>query len=157
MEDELGIYVEEWGLAFESSGYPRIAGRILGLLLVCDPPYRSSDELVAELKVSKGSVSTMTRMLRSAGMLQPVAVPGSRATYFGIAHDGFERRFELVIENVSKHRALADRGLEILSHESPDRTKRLRQLRAINALFEREMPKLLQSWREERDSVKSEP
>ena len=62
MDTKTAGFIERMGLAFESDGLPRIAGRIFGLLLLSED-CRSLDELAAELKVSKGSVSTNARLL----------------------------------------------------------------------------------------------
>ena len=59
-------FIERMGLALESDGLPRIAGRIFGLLLVSEDA-RSLDDLAAELRVSKGSVSTNARLLEQRG------------------------------------------------------------------------------------------
>ena len=56
------------GVALESDGLPRIAGRIFGLLLVSEDA-RSLDDLAAELRVSKGSVSTNARLLEQRGLV----------------------------------------------------------------------------------------
>ena len=42
-------FVEEVGLLFEHAGLPRMAGRILGWLLICDPPHQSPGELAEVL------------------------------------------------------------------------------------------------------------
>ena len=52
MDRATAHFIETMGLALESDGLPRIAGRIFGLLLVSEDP-RSLDDLAAELKVSK--------------------------------------------------------------------------------------------------------
>lgn len=148
--ESLMAFVEEVALFFEQAGMPRIAGRILGYLLVCEPPYRSAAELADELGVSRGSVSTMSRMLREAGLVAPAPLPGERATYLQISDDGFERVFERQIHQVAAFTALADRGLALLSDEPPERSRRLRSMRAIYAFYEREMPALLERWRQER-------
>lgn len=148
--ESLIAFVEEVALFFEQAGLPRIAGRILGYLLVCEPPYRSAAELADELGVSRGSVSTMSRMLRDAGLVAPAPRPGERATYLQISDDGFERVFERQIQQVAAFSALADRGLELLSDEPRERSRRLRSMRAIYAFYEREMPALLERWRKER-------
>lgn len=77
--------MEDVALHFEESGLPRIAGRILGLLLVCDPPHRSAQELADQLGASKASISTMTRLLLSGVILEKVGLPGERATYYRTA------------------------------------------------------------------------
>src|SRR5512142_2974957 len=75
-------FVEDVGLFFEQMGYPRMAGRILGWLLICDPPQQSSEQLAQVLLASKGSLSTMTRLLIQIGLIERVALPGERRDYF---------------------------------------------------------------------------
>ena len=41
--------VEEFGIAFEQTRFPRMAGRIVGWLLISDPPYQSAEQLVDAL------------------------------------------------------------------------------------------------------------
>ncbi len=146
----LAAFVEEVALFFDQAGMPRIAGRILGYLLVCHPPYRSATQLSEELGASKGSVSTMVRMLRNTGLVEPAPVPGERATYLRIRDDGFEGVFEQQIRHVSAFGALASKGLRLLGDADPERTRRLRTLAAIYGFYEVEMPRLLERWREER-------
>jgi len=149
LAEPLAAFVEEVALFFESGGMPRIAGRIVGYLLVCDPPHRSVTELAQELDVSKGSVSTMTRMLRNTGLLEQAPVPGERARYMRLRDDGFEAVFEHQLRQVSAFAELASKGLTLLESDAHDRSLRLRTLAALYGFYEREMPRLLQRWREE--------
>jgi DNA-binding MarR family transcriptional regulator len=154
-DDPLAAYVEEVALFFEQSGLPRIAGRVLGLLLVCDPRVRSAAELADELGVSKGSISTMTRLLVRSGLIEKVGIPGERTTYFRLRDDGFESLFAFKLQALVSFRPLADRGLQLLGEVDPsaDRSHRLRVIRALYAFFEREMPVMLDKWRDERETL----
>lgn len=67
MDTATAHFVESMGLTLESDGLPRIAGRIFGWLLVSEEA-QSLDDLAAELRVSKGSVSTNTRLLEQRGV-----------------------------------------------------------------------------------------
>ena len=71
MDPQTVNFIERMGVALDSDGLPRIAGRIFGLLLVSEDP-RSLDDLAAELRVSKGSVSTNARLLEQRGLLERV-------------------------------------------------------------------------------------
>ncbi len=152
-EPDLDPYIESVALFFETSGLPRIAGRILGLLLVCDPPHRSSAELADAIGASRGSISTMTRMLHDSGLIERVAVPQERATYYRIDPTGFERRFEILMRTIVGFRPLADRGLDLLADASPERTRRLREIRALYVFLERSLPAMIDAWRAQRDAL----
>ncbi|MEX1256417.1 MAG: MarR family transcriptional regulator [Gemmatimonadota bacterium] len=149
----LAAFVEEVALFLEPGGMPRIAGRIVGYLLVCDPPHRSAAQLAEELSVSRGSVSTMVRMLRTTGLLEPAPVPGERAIHLRLSDDGFEAVFEHQIRQVSAFGELASKGLTVLRGAPSERTRRLRLLAALYGFYEREMPGLLERWRTERARI----
>lgn len=149
-------YVEDVALFFEEGGLPRIAGRILGLLLICAPPHRSPAELATEVEASKASVSTMTRMLLGAGLIERVGIPGERATYYQLADDGFERRFETLMRTLTGFRPLAERGLRVLADAPPQQRKRLANMAALYAFLEEEIPDLIARWRVKRESLQDE-
>jgi DNA-binding transcriptional regulator GbsR (MarR family) len=88
MDSRTAQFVERMGLALEADGLPRIAGRIFGLLLVSEDA-RSLDELAAELRVSKASVSTNARLLEHRGVLEQVSRPADRRDYYRIPRDLF--------------------------------------------------------------------
>jgi len=143
-------FIEDVALFFEGAGLPRIAGRILGLLIVCEPPHRTPAQLTRELGVSKASVSQMTRFLVQVGLLERFAIRGERASYFRIRDDGFEALMAQEIATLTAFGPIAERGLDMLG--SGQRADRLRKLRAFFRFFEEAMPELLERWRRERDA-----
>lgn len=157
MTDDLSRYVEDTALLFESLGIPRMAGRILGLLLVCDPPHRTSTELVRELSASKASISEMTRMLVTFGLLERFARPGERSNYFRVRDDGFEMLFEQEMKTIAAFGNLAEQGLAVIG-DNRERGQRLRALRAFYRFWEEALPDLAARWRDERDArIAAEP
>ena len=76
--------IHQIALVFEQGGLPPIAGRVVGRLLLCDPPHQSSTQLADYLHASRGSISTTTRMLMAARVLERVRFPRDRAAYFRI-------------------------------------------------------------------------
>jgi DNA-binding transcriptional regulator GbsR (MarR family) len=75
-------YVEEFGLFWEQMGLPRMTGRILGWLLICDPPEQTMTDLTEVLQASKSSISTGTRMLIQFGFIERISLPGERKDYY---------------------------------------------------------------------------
>ena len=76
---EKKLLIEELGIIFKEVGLPRMAGRILGWLLICNPPYQSAAELSAVVGGSKGSISSMTRLLIQGGLMERMGILESRA------------------------------------------------------------------------------
>lgn len=123
-----------------------MAGRILGWLLICDPPQQSLDELVKTLGASKGSISTMTRLLMKLGLIEKASVPGERRAYFRVAPDAWYMLSKEHLERISAFRELTEKGLALLEGEDPGLKKRLMEARDLHIFFERELPALMDRW-----------
>ena len=138
-------FVDQLALVFESSGLPPIAGRIIGRLLICDPPHQSSTELADYLNASRGSISTATRMLITSGMLEKVRHRGDRASYFRIREGCWTEMIHLEVMRIRRLRQIAEQGLALFA-DDPERSRRLKDFRDFNAFFEAEFPVLVQAW-----------
>ena len=57
-------FAEEVGLFFERSGMTRMAGRILGWLLVCDPPHQTLNDLAEALGRYASGVGPRANIMR---------------------------------------------------------------------------------------------
>ncbi|WP_425098146.1 GbsR/MarR family transcriptional regulator [Tropicibacter sp. S64] len=77
-------FIEKVGLIVQNDKLPRIAGRVLGLLIHDGGPV-SFGALAEELQVSRGSVSTATRALEERGLIRRVGVPGERQDFFQLS------------------------------------------------------------------------
>jgi len=147
-EGEERRFVEQVSRMFERSGIAPVTGRILGRLLVCDPPHQSSHELADTLHVSAGAVSVATRMLEQIGIVERVRFPRDRAVYYRIRPDAWDAVWKREIEESRTMRLLADRGLEVLQ-DAPDHVRaRMQSFRDLYALLEEEMPRIQQRWKE---------
>jgi DNA-binding transcriptional regulator GbsR (MarR family) len=96
-------FVEQLGLIYQTEGMPRIAGRIIGLMLLDARPY-SFDELAKALKISRGSVSTNTRALEAWGVLNRVSMPGERQDYFKLSKRPYSQMLERQLEKTRRLR-----------------------------------------------------
>lgn len=143
-------FVEEVGIVFEQTGLPRMAGRILGWLIISDPPHQSTDQLTQALMASRGSISTMTRLLIQIGLIERLSLPGVRHDYFRLRSDASHCMIRRGLEDEIKMvRQLAERGLELLADKTPVTRKWLEEMRDVYAFLEREFPALLERWEEE--------
>lgn len=102
-------FIEEMGLLFEAERFPRIAGRLLGCLLVADES-RSLDEIAAVLDVTKASVSTNARMLEARGFLERVSHPGDRRDHYRVVADLPQRTLEARVARMRRVRDVLARG-----------------------------------------------
>jgi len=142
-------FIEDVGLLFEQGGHPRMAGRILGCLLISDQPYLSTTELAEILQASKGSLSTMTRFLLQMGLIERVGLPGQRRDYFRIKPGAWTQLVRQTTYELSALRQLAERGLELMEGQDSELKQRLKEARDLFSYLEREYPLLIEHWEKE--------
>ncbi len=143
-------FVEDVGLFFEEMGFPRMAGRILGWLLICDPPEQSAGQLAEVLQASKGSLSTMTRLLIQIGLVERVGLPGQRRDYFRIKPGAWPQLIRTQMQVMTSLHLMVERGLLLLAGKDPSVRQRLLEAHDLYAFLERELPLLFQRWEQER-------
>ena len=146
-------FVEEVGIVSEQTGLPRMAGRILGWLLISEPPHQSTTQLAEALMASKASISTATRLLIQIGLIERLSIPGVRHDYFRIRSDAWQHMIKRGLEDeIKMFRQLAERGLEVLSEKAlltRSNQKWLEEMRNVYSFLEREFPLLLERLEQE--------
>lgn len=146
MEPNQQQYVEETGLFFESIGLSQTIGRIMGWLLVCEPPHQTLDEICGALEMAKSTISTTIRTMQQFGMVERVSVRGDRKHYYRVRDSFWVDSFERSLVQFQGFREMAEKGLDLL-HESDDKQReRLQKMLDIYTFLEREFPKMLAAW-----------
>ncbi len=110
-------FIESMGLVFQADGLPRIAGRILGLLTLRTEE-QSLQELADALEVSRGSISTNTRLLEQFGMVERVAKSGDRQGFYRLAPDAFSNVLRGAIQRMTKARQVIRKASERIPRQS---------------------------------------
>jgi DNA-binding transcriptional regulator GbsR (MarR family) len=150
--DEQLLVIEDFGLVFEAHGMPRMAGRILGRLLMCDPPHQSMNQLAETLGASKGSVSTMTRLLIDKGMVERLCFPGDRHDYFRIRSGTTSDMFREQMRHAKAELDLFERAMLVADDRSDEGLRRLRDAHDFFEFIQQEIPALLERWEMNRES-----
>jgi len=140
-------FIERFGMLFEQGGLAPMAGRILGWLLICDPPNQSMSDLTEVLRASKGSISTSLNTLTGVGWVEKLRLPGERRAYYRIPEGIWTHLLELRLKFFSIIRQLAEDGLRLIEHRPKSSKVRLTEMFEVFSFFEREIPALLQQWK----------
>jgi predicted transcriptional regulator len=148
-ETALRHFVEEMGLQFEYGGIPRMAGRIFGHLLVCDPPEQSAEQLARSIQASRASVSTMTRLLIQIGLVERQAFPGKRHDLFRIHPEAFRTQIMERVRLLTLFRQLLERGLLALDGKPARSVRMLEDMYRMYSWMEREIPRLFERYQKE--------
>ena len=143
-------FIEDAGICYEEMGLPRMAGRIFGWLLVCEPPHQCADELANVVGASKGSISSMTRLLAQFGLIERMGLPGRRGIYYRVKPGAWSEHAKARLSHLSSVRELAERGLDLLASKDRESRQRLKELRDFHAFLEKEIPVLLERYDRER-------
>jgi len=137
-------FIEDISLYFEQMGMPRMAGRVLGVLLISDPPQQSIDDLSEVLQSSKSSISTTTRLLTEMGLIERVASPVPRRSYFRFTPGGWVTFMRMRLRLMASLHQIAERGLDLLQDEEPELRERLQEAHDMFSLIEDQLPALLE-------------
>lgn len=151
MDEYRREYLEEFGLLFGQFGLSRMFGRVLGGLMISDPPERTAEELAEALGASRGSISQATRSLIQMGLVQRRSRPGERRDYFRIKPGAWHEIMRREMEALRNFREMAERGLELLDSEDPGSRRSLEEMRDFYTYWEREMPAVLERWESEEE------
>jgi len=84
LEETRSAFIEKIGLKAQADGLPRIAGRVLGLL-IWDGTAVSFASLADQLMVSRGSISSATRILLERRLIKRIAKAGERQDFFQLS------------------------------------------------------------------------
>ncbi|MGH2586702.1 MAG: GbsR/MarR family transcriptional regulator [Dehalococcoidia bacterium] len=139
-------FIEAVGLFFEDAGVPRIGGRLLGLLLLAERPL-SLDEVARTLGVSRASVSTNSRLLIYAGMIERVGLPGDRRDYYQFRARGWEGSIEGDIKGTHAFLRIATEALTTLDPANAVARARLHEAVEFYSFVAEELTAMLERWR----------
>lgn len=127
-------------------GLPLVGGRIFAYLLVCEPAEQTAGQIAAAVSASLGTVSSMTRLLLSARLIQRVTRRGERAAVYLIAPDAMSSITRATLEGARFAREMTERGLALMADRPPPARARLQDLRDVYLIFENSIPAVLESW-----------
>lgn len=153
-EQQITTFVEQVGIQLEELGLPRMAGRVLGWLLVCWPPHQRASDIQLAVGGSKAAISTSLQMLVRFELVERIGIPGERSAFHQIRAASWTEQLERKVLRISAMRLLAERGLAVLDGATSERRRRLEEIREMYLFFEAEWPALLERYRRSRDATR---
>ena len=134
----------------ERMGLYRMAGRVIGWLIIADPPEQSAGELAEALQASKASISGAMKFLLPTGIIERLSRPGERRDLYRIPTGVWARLTRGQSTHYAEMSQLAKRGMELFADEPPERTERLQELHDLFEFLNAEFPVLLERWERQR-------
>jgi hypothetical protein len=139
--------VEEIGVAFDKTHLPPMIGRVLGFLILADPPYQTFYAIQEFLGASKSSISHALNMMMTKGIVEYVTFPGDRKRYFKINVENWLEQAKCKMTDFAE----VDRVLmDALKWRDPNKylefNEGLAKIFQFHIFMSQEMPKLFEKW-----------
>lgn len=135
------LFIERNAIQAETSGLPRIAGRLIGIFLLDGGPI-SFAQLAERMQASRASVSTNTRLLERLGIIERVAMRGERQDFFSLRANPFSIVLEQSIADCLRFSEYVDELL-LASPLPADASARLLQAQDFHQVTAQTLQELL--------------
>jgi predicted transcriptional regulator len=155
--DEQGMrtFVEVMAMTLADWGFPRMAGRVLFVLMSADEEALTAGELADRLAVSPAAISGAVRYLIHINMVAREPVPGSRRDRFRLVDDSF---YEVTLAKMTLIKTLADiADAGVTAAGGPDTPSggRLAGMRDFYLFVQDAMPGVLDQWAERKAATRA--
>lgn len=149
--------VEEFGIHVgRAMGWPPMAGRAAGLLMLSDEPLTLT-QLQQDLDASKGSVSEMTRLLIANGAVERYKEPGQRHFVYRWRDDAWVGCLQHIVASTTQLRDLAEHAQGRAAKMPPVQRERLRDMREYYGFMVGNLESLLAEYTRTREARPRRP
>lgn len=146
-------FADEAGRHFaRQNALPPITGRVVGWLLLCDPPRQTIAELADALKASRSAITGAITTLEGWAWVQRSRAAGERADRVALNPDLWGRTVDKPTMYTALG-ALARDGLAALDDAPTHRRARLAEMASFADFLAERMPALAVEWRERRAAL----
>ncbi|MWA07744.1 GbsR/MarR family transcriptional regulator [Streptomyces sp. BA2] len=144
--------VEEFGIHVgRAMGWPPMAGRAAGLLMLSDEPLTLT-QLQHDLDASKGSVSEMTRLLIANGAVERYKEPGQRHFVYRWRDDAWVGCLQHIVASTTQLRDFAEHVQERAAQMPQVQRERLRDMREYYVFMVGNLESLLAEYTRTREA-----
>lgn len=138
-------FVESLGLLVETAtGLTRMAGRILGWLMTSDDASVTMPDLTEALHTSKSAISTASRQLMQAGLIERRSVPGQRRDVYQLRPHAWAQLLLLEIEKYARFHELAEQGRDLAANAVGEGKNAMQEMTDLNGYLAEEVPRLIE-------------
>ena len=149
-------FVEQMARMLADWGFPRMAGRVLFVMMGADEPALTAGELAERLGVSPAAISGAVRYLIHINMVAREPVPGSRRDRYRLVDDSF---YEVTIAKMTLIKTLADvadAGVTAAGGPNTTAGARLANMRVFYVFTQESLPSILDEWAERKAQLAAE-
>ncbi|MCB0586327.1 MAG: MarR family transcriptional regulator [Phaeodactylibacter sp.] len=148
-EAHLEAKVEQLGIAFEKLGMSPINARVMGFLLLAEPPYKDFYEIRDFLGASKSSISLALNHLMNQGIIDYLTFRGDRRRYFRINTDNWLQKLKQQTLETGSMRLLLEEVLEArTASEYPEFGEGLQEIVEFQEFIAQGIELMVRKWEE---------
>jgi DNA-binding transcriptional regulator GbsR (MarR family) len=145
-EAALRQYIEHISRLLADWGFPRMAGRVLFVLMCAEERTLTAAELAERLDVSPAAISGALKYLTHLSMVTREPVPGSRRDQYRLVDDSW---YEVTTAKMTFLKVLCDateQGVTAAGGETTVAGKRLADMRDFYSFVYENMPEIMEKW-----------
>ncbi|MFD0734025.1 GbsR/MarR family transcriptional regulator [Planotetraspora mira] len=132
-------------------GFPPVAGRVLGYLLICRPPQQTIDEIGAALLASRSAVTGAVTLLAGHHVVRRSRSAGQRVDHVTLDPRALDPT-GFAGATYQEQATLAREALDLLEEGPSERRSMLEEGAAFYDFLAERMPALLSEWHARRDA-----
>lgn len=140
-------YIEHISRLLADWGFPRMAGRVLFVLMGAEERQLTAAELAERLDVSPAAISSALKYLVHLNMVTREPVPGSRRDRYRLVDDTW---YEITTAKMTFLQVLAgatEQGVQAAGGPTTVAGKRLAGMRDFYSFVHENMPDILEKWK----------
>ena len=126
-------------------GFPPVAGRLLGYLLICQPPQRTIADLAEELQASRTAITAAVSLLERYHAVRRTRSAGQRSDLVGLDRRALDPT-GFAAESYQAQAALARQALDLLTDGESGRRAMIAEAAEFYDFLAERMPALLTDW-----------
>lgn len=107
-------WVERVAMLLAPDGLPPIAGRILGWLMICDPPQQPAGQIADAIGASRASLTVNMRVLTTMGFVTRQPRPGGRTAYYRIDDNAWQQVVRRQIDTMASYLEITEDGMDLV-------------------------------------------
>jgi DNA-binding transcriptional regulator GbsR (MarR family) len=147
-EQAMRTFVEQMARMLADWGFPRMAGRVLFVIMSADEEALTAGELAERLGVSPAAISGAVRYLTQINMITREAVPGSRRDRYRLVDDSW---YEVTLAKMTLIKSIVDvvdQGVAAAGGPDTPSGSRLADMRDFYVYVQDVLPELMDKWAE---------
>jgi predicted transcriptional regulator len=149
-ESAMRGFVEQMARTLADWGFPRMAGRVLFVMMGSDEEALTAGELAERLDVSPAAISGAVRYLIQINMVQREPVPGSRRDRYRLVDDSW---YEVTLAKVTLIKSIVDfveQGVVAAGGPQTPAGARLTGMRDFYVFVQESLPELMGRWADQK-------